>query len=106
MNTHRKSTNASRWLAATLIALCVGPLRLMAQAPAQEQPAPQQAQPGVIIKKESRLVLVDAVVFSNLERKRLRSRMYSITAGIIEIRTITITTAEKFFFTISKPPKK
>src|SRR3989440_4894968 len=62
MNTHRKSTNGSRCLAATLIALCVAPLRLMAQAPAQEQPAPQQAQPGVIIKKESRLVLVDAVV--------------------------------------------
>src|SRR5256714_6544800 len=62
MNTHRKGTNASRCLAATLIVLCVGPLRLMAQAPAQEQPAPQQAQPGVIIKKESRLVLVDAVV--------------------------------------------
>jgi hypothetical protein len=47
---------------------CVAPPRSWAQSPAQEQAAPAPAaspapqQPVAIIKKESRLVLVDAVV--------------------------------------------
>ena len=57
---------------AALSVLCWTPQRLAAQAAPQEQAAPAAAapataapaeqQPGVIIKKESRLVLVDAVV--------------------------------------------
>jgi VWFA-related protein len=62
---------------ATLLVLLGSPARLAAQTPPQEQPAPQQTQAapaapvagatteqqsGAVIKKESRLVLVDAVV--------------------------------------------
>src|ERR1700730_9747368 len=51
-------------VAATVGCLGVAPARSWAQAPAQEQrtPAPTEPQPAAIIKKESRLVLVDAVV--------------------------------------------
>jgi VWFA-related protein len=69
MNTHR---NATCWLsfAFSTFVMCVAPSRLCAQAAPPQQPAavpPAQAappadQPGPVIKKESRLVLVDTVV--------------------------------------------
>ena len=54
-------------VAATVGCLGVAPARSWAQASAQEQrapapTAPAEPQPAAIIKKESRLVLVDAVV--------------------------------------------
>src|SRR6266851_2466215 len=67
MNTPRMTTNL--FLCAALAMLCFAPQRLAAQGSQQEQTAPAAAaaapaeqQPGVIIRKESRLVLVDAVV--------------------------------------------
>src|SRR6266852_1076418 len=64
MNTPRMTTNL--FLCAALALSCWAP-RLAAQAAPQEQAAPAAAapaeqQPGVVIRKESRLVLVDAVV--------------------------------------------
>src|SRR5713226_4900324 len=64
MNTPRMTTNL--FLCAALAMSCLAP-QLAAQASPQEQAAPAAAapaeqQPGVIIRKESRLVLVDAVV--------------------------------------------
>ena len=71
MNTPRMRKVA--WLAfSAIVFACSGALRLVAQTPPQEQPAPATApapaaaaEPQtspVVIKKESRLVLVDAVV--------------------------------------------
>ncbi len=72
MNTPRMTANLIFTFCAALALLCWTPQRLAAQAPPQEQAPPAAAapatasgaeqQPGVIIKKESRLVLVDAVV--------------------------------------------
>src|SRR5713101_6358022 len=64
MNTPRMTTNL--FLCSALAMSCLAP-QLAAQASPQEQAAPAasapaEQQPGVIIKKESRLVLVDAVV--------------------------------------------
>ncbi len=66
MNIHR---NAARCLSLIVAAflLCLAPSRLRAQAPPPPAAAPaaapaDQQQPVAIIKKESRLVLVDAVV--------------------------------------------
>src|SRR5260370_41243577 len=62
MNTPRMTTNL--FLCAALAMSCLAP-QLAAQASPQEQAAPAapaEQQPGVIIRKESRLVLVDAVV--------------------------------------------
>src|SRR5258706_7457125 len=69
MNTHRVHKFAWLGFSAALLAFCGSAQRLAAQAPPQEQatPAPSaaaaesQTAPAVI-KKESRLVLVDAVV--------------------------------------------
>jgi VWFA-related protein len=66
MYMHRMSTRSSLRLL-TAAVLCLAPARSWAQAPAQEQAAPAPApaveqQPVAVIKKESRLVLVDAVV--------------------------------------------
>src|ERR1700722_14328426 len=69
MNTPRMRKVA--WLAfSAIVFACSGALRLVAQAPPQEQAAPAPAPAAaaepqtspVVIKKESRLVLVDAVV--------------------------------------------
>src|SRR5579864_1892691 len=72
MNTPRMKATLSSALCAAFALLCWTPQRLAAQAAPQEQPAsaaaspaaasPAEQQSGVIIKKESRLVLVDAVV--------------------------------------------
>src|SRR5438445_2049774 len=70
MNTHRMRRVTWLGFSATLLAFAVGPLALAAQAPPEEQAAPTPApataaEPQtspVTIKKESRLVLVDAVV--------------------------------------------
>jgi VWFA-related protein len=67
MYKHRKSTRSSLSLLTAAALLCLTPARSRAQAPAPEQAAPAAAapaeqQPVAIIKKESRLVLVDAVV--------------------------------------------
>jgi VWFA-related protein len=78
MSTKAISTHTALGLMAATIVLLSAPLQSRAQAPSQEQPAPpaaqQQAapaapaaqqpqpQPGATIKRESRLVLVDAVV--------------------------------------------
>jgi len=67
MNTPRMTTNL--FLFAAVATSCFAP-QLAAQGAPQEQtapaaaaaPAPAEQQPGVIIRKESRLVLVDAVV--------------------------------------------
>src|SRR6266478_54269 len=64
MNTHRMRRVTWLGFSATLLAFAGGAQPLVAQAPAQEQPA-TAAEPQtspVTIKKESRLVLVDAVV--------------------------------------------
>jgi VWFA-related protein len=69
MNTHRNATTRLSLIVAAFL-LCLAPSRLRAQAPPPQQPpaaAPaaasaDQQQPVAIIKKESRLVLVDAVV--------------------------------------------
>jgi len=68
MNTDRswnRRIQVAAWLAAGLV--CAMPMRVRAQEqlPAPPPPqAPEQAapQPGAMIKKESKLVLVDAVV--------------------------------------------
>src|SRR6266404_4587149 len=71
MNTHRMRRVTWLGFSATLLAFAGGAQPLVAQAPAQEQPAPAAPPPAtaaepqtspVTIKKESRLVLVDAVV--------------------------------------------
>src|SRR3984893_2755686 len=73
MNTHRVHKFASLGFTATLLVFCGSAQRLAAHAPPQEQPTPTPtpaptaapAEPQtapVVIKKESRLVLVDAVV--------------------------------------------
>src|ERR1700730_8168313 len=71
MNRHRIHKFASLGFSATLLVFCGSAQRLAAQAPPQEQatstPAPTAAPaepqtPPAVIKKESRLVLVDAVV--------------------------------------------
>src|SRR3954468_22329576 len=64
MKTHRMVAGLS---VVSILALGISPKPVRAQTPAQEQtPSAQasspQAQPGLIIRKESRLVLVDAVV--------------------------------------------
>src|SRR6266436_2316864 len=66
MNTLR--TKMVCTVSAALFVFCAGEQRLAAQAPPQEQAAPAAAAPAepqtapVVIRKESRLVLVDAVV--------------------------------------------
>src|SRR6266404_3955159 len=72
MNTHRTATVARLGFSAMLFALSGSAQSLTAQTPPQEQAAPAPApRPGeaaepqtspAVIKKESRLVLVDAVV--------------------------------------------
>jgi VWFA-related protein len=67
MYIHRMSTRNSLSLLTAAAVLFLAPARSSAQAPAQEQAAPAPAapaeqQPVAVIKKESRLVLVDAVV--------------------------------------------
>ena len=67
MYMHRMSTRSSLRLLTAAAVLCLAPARSWAQAPTQEQAAPAPAaaveqQPVAVIKKESRLVLVDAVV--------------------------------------------
>ena len=65
MNTRRMYTSLE--IVSVVLALGAAPARVCAQTSGQEQAPPAQVsetqgQPGVIIKKESRLVLVDAVV--------------------------------------------
>jgi hypothetical protein len=73
MKTLRPFKFASLGFCAVVLALSGSAQRLRAQTPPQEQAAPQQTQTpapaaaaeqqsGAVIKKESRLVLVDAVV--------------------------------------------
>jgi VWFA-related protein len=62
MYTQGMSIRSSLGFLAAVTVLCLAPARSRAQAPTQEQAAPADSQPAAIIKKESRLVLVDAVV--------------------------------------------
>src|SRR5713226_6526762 len=68
MKTHRMAKIAWLGFSAALLGFSASALRLAAQAPPQEQAAPAPAAPSepqtspVVIRKESRLVLVDAVV--------------------------------------------
>jgi VWFA-related protein len=67
MHTNRMSLRSALGLLVAATILCFAPARSWAQAPVQEQAAPAPAapaaqQPVAVIKKESRLVLVDAVV--------------------------------------------
>src|SRR5579864_8802532 len=68
MNSFRFTKIASLGLAAAALAFFSAPPRAAAQAPPQEQAAPTPSTPAqdqtsqAVIKKESRLVLVDAVV--------------------------------------------
>ena len=66
MNTHRMHRNAFISVSAAVILCCMAPTLGAQDPPAEQTPAPgasatpQQVAP--VIKKESRLVLVDAVV--------------------------------------------
>src|ERR1700730_10841828 len=68
MNTPRGMANPFVGLCVTLLAFSCAPQHLAAQAapeqaaPAAAAPTPAEQQPAAVIKKESRLVLVDAVV--------------------------------------------
>ena len=68
MKTHRMTKTASLGLAAALLGFSASAPRVAAQTPPQEQASPAPAAPAavqtspVVIRKESRLVLVDAVV--------------------------------------------
>src|SRR5262249_44377872 len=74
MNTNRISTHTALGLITAALVLCSAPRQCWAQAPAQQTPPPptqeqatpapaaQPPQPGATIKRESRLVLVDALV--------------------------------------------
>src|ERR1700676_4036165 len=62
MHTQGMSIRSSLGFLAAVTVLCLAPARSRTQAPTQEQAAPPDSQPAAIIKKESRPVLVDAVV--------------------------------------------
>jgi VWFA-related protein len=64
MHLHRIHAHSPRTLLSTAAFLCLSPALSWAQAPPQEQaaPAPAAAPQQPVIKSESRLVLVDAVV--------------------------------------------
>src|ERR1700676_3573733 len=62
MYTQGMSIRSSFGFLAAVTVLCLAPARSRAQAPTQEQAAPADSQHAAIIKRESRLVLVDAVV--------------------------------------------